>query len=593
MNRNLAISLVFCLLQFGCSNNLANSVSSLTTVGIHDIQGCSHVSPMINKMVSDVNGVVTQKFSAGFTIESLVPDDKPCTSEGIFIYTAEYPDVSIGDIVSVSGKVDEFSAGNQDDFNLSRTEIHDPNIRTIGRSVALPDPVILGEPNHSVPDKVIEDDQLKQFDIDTDGIDYYESLEFMRIRVENGTVVSPRNSYNEIVVLPELFSNLNFIASNGSLIETSKDKNPEKIMVKMPANQTDLIMAGDILDSAITGVLDYSFGNYKIVSESNVLTQQKEIVFPVFTSINKNNFTIATYNVENMSRFDESSKFTNLARQIVENLASPDVLILNEIMDDSGVTDDGTVNSEKTLQKLVDAIKKKGVVYNFSDNPPFNDQDGGVSGGNIRTIVLYRSDRGVTLVHVNKGKQGLRFEEGIWKISSNPLRIGNNSEYFTGTRKPAIWLFEKDSSQVLVVGIHLVSNNLNSPDWGSVQPPQKPEELKRIAQAKFISNYADDLLAKHPMTNLIIAGDLNDVPWSAAFTNLADNQLINAVSRYQKENYSYIYEGNAFQFDYLFVSTYINAGVKQAEFLHINSLLDAKKRFSDHDPVILEIELNH
>lgn len=69
-----------------------------------------------------------------------------------------------------------------------------------------------------------------------------------------------------------------------------------------------------------------------------------------------------------------------VATHIAQYLGVPDLVFLQEIQDDSGVTDDGTVIANQTLQNLVNAIANasNGVIYEFVDIAPVNDQDGGL-----------------------------------------------------------------------------------------------------------------------------------------------------------------------------------------------------------------------
>ena len=67
--------------------------------------------------------------------------------------------------------------------------------------------------------------------------------------------------------------------------------------------------------------------------------------------------------------------------------------MLHEVMDDSGIADDREVSSAQTLLLLVEAIEDcGGDLYLSSDNPPINNQDGGIEGGNIRSVIIYRED---------------------------------------------------------------------------------------------------------------------------------------------------------------------------------------------------------
>lgn len=79
-----------------------------------------------------------------------------------------------------------------------------------------------------------------------------------------------------------------------------------------------------------------------------------------------------------------------VAGHIAKYLLLPDIVFLQEIQDDSGDTDDGTVDANVTLTNLVKAIASAGdgYEYSFIDINPTNDVDGGEPGGNIRQAYL-------------------------------------------------------------------------------------------------------------------------------------------------------------------------------------------------------------
>lgn len=98
--------------------------------------------------------------------------------------------------------------------------------------------------------------------------------------------------------------------------------------------------------------------------------------------------------VENMA--PTSSHISTIAGHIASLLNAPDIMFLQEIQDNSGPTDDGTVSANVTLTMLVDAIANatdNRVRYNFTEIPPVDGEDGGQPGGNIRVAYLYRGDK--------------------------------------------------------------------------------------------------------------------------------------------------------------------------------------------------------
>lgn len=74
---------------------------------------------------------------------------------------------------------------------------------------------------------------------------------------------------------------------------------------------------------------------------------------------------------------------------IATHLLSPDIMFLQEIQDNSGPTDDGTVDASVTLSTLSSAVaSQSNVRYDFTEVISVNDQDGGELGGNIRPAYL-------------------------------------------------------------------------------------------------------------------------------------------------------------------------------------------------------------
>lgn len=577
------------LLLTSCSINggIENKI-----VRIHDIQGCSHFSPYEGQKVNSVEGVVTHKLSNGFTIQDYEPDGDRCSSEGIFVFTKDYPMVMPGDLVSVSGIVAEFTSGDDDDFNLSQTEIVEPEIKIIQSDHPIPETIVIDEIADLMPLEIIDNDGMTDFDIEEDGLDFFESLESMLVEIDNGIVVASRNAYNEIVILPESLVDFNIISQSVAILKNEFDQNPERITIKLPSSNEQNIRLGDRLSTPIIGVMDYSYGSFKLLSINNFEFSPNNLGEETFQHHNQG-LTIATYNLENLSLFNEHKRFTKFANQIVNNLSSPDLIILNEVMDDSGSEDDGEVSAEKNIEKLINEIRAQGGPdYLYSDSPPTNNQDGGIEGGNIRSVLLYRSDRDISLAAEDLSTDTISFIDGQFFIPENPLRIGEFSENFINSRKPTVWLMEHNGLQFIVLGVHLVSQTANSPEWGRLQPPQENEEQKRINQANFINQFVEALLREQEDIFIIIAGDMNDDPWSKTIIDLCGDDFINTAEQEQEtERYSYIFEGNAQQLDYILVSNNWIDHVIQSKFLHLNTIQDHEHQVSDHDPVIIEIDI--
>lgn len=80
------------------------------------------------------------------------------------------------------------------------------------------------------------------------------------------------------------------------------------------------------------------------------------------------------------------------------------------MQDNNGNTNDAVVSAEEIGQRFIDAITAAGgPTYTFTEIAPVDDQDGGIPGGNIRVVFLYRADL-VTLAPSAEGRKGTATE---------------------------------------------------------------------------------------------------------------------------------------------------------------------------------------
>ena len=189
----------------------ADRVVRFTTLGvaarIYEIQGATHVSPLAGKVVSGVPGVVTSVRPNSFTMQDATGDGISATSDAILVFANGIGgSVSVGQAVTVSGRVTEFRPGGSTSANLTTTEITAPAVTPGGPGAAIAQTVI-GAGGRVPPTSVIDDDangdveSSGSYDPATDGIDFWESLEAMLLRVPDPVVVGPTNSFGEVWVL--------------------------------------------------------------------------------------------------------------------------------------------------------------------------------------------------------------------------------------------------------------------------------------------------------------------------------------------------------------------------------------------------------
>ncbi|MEP6484061.1 MAG: lamin tail domain-containing protein [Rudaea sp.] len=98
-------------------NRVTHPSIALTIVGppltIMQIQGHGASSPYATQLVQTTPSIVTAKKSNGFFMQDANGDGDLTTSDGIFVFTSSAPTVSVGDAVSVTGKVQEFNGSTE------------------------------------------------------------------------------------------------------------------------------------------------------------------------------------------------------------------------------------------------------------------------------------------------------------------------------------------------------------------------------------------------------------------------------------------------------------------------------------------------
>lgn len=502
-----------------------NSTSGGGTGGtrIRGIQGAARTSPLAGQPVTGVPGVVTAVGPSGYWFQDPQPDADPATSEALYVYTAGAPGVAVGDSVQVGGTVSEYRPGGTGGTtNLTVTELTSPSTTVLAHNAALPAATVVGAGGRVPPAAVISSvttgdvETAGGFQPATDGLDFWESLEGMRVQLNNAAVVGPRASVGEIPVVPQ--GSTTRTARGGILLQAA-DGNPERVLLDDVLAPTPAANVGDTLSGATVGVIDYSFGNFKLLVTATPTVLPGGLAPETTAAPAAGELSTATFNVENLAPSDPQAKFDGLAAAVVTNLRSPDLVALEEIQDNSGATDNGVVAADQTLAKLTAAITAAGgPAYSYRQLDPVNDQDGGQPGGNIRQVFLYRTDRGLSFTDrpgagsttadsvVNNG--------GVPALAYSPGRIDPTNTAFNASRKPLAGEFRWNGRPVFVIANHFNSKGGDQPLFGRYQQPARPSETQRHAQATAVKTFTDRILAVDPNAAVIVLGDLNDFEFS-------------------------------------------------------------------------------
>ncbi|MCY3761760.1 MAG: endonuclease, partial [Gemmatimonadetes bacterium] len=466
---------------------------------IWEIQGAGHVSPHLGARVR-TSGIVTAATANGFYLQDPAGDGDDRTSDGIFVDTRKKPGVAAGDAVSVSGKVGEYVPGGARTDNLSVTQIGgSPSVTVISSRNPLPHPVVVGASGRRPPAEIIDDDRFTRFDPESDGIDFHESLESMRVTVAAALALAPTTRFGEIYVVADLGAGASGINPRGGLTLSPGDFNPERLQIDdslMPGSMPE-VDTGDRLGD-VTGVVGYRFGNFEVLPAASP-TPVSGSLEPESATLrgDAGHLLVASFNLLNLDPNDgdgeadvADGRFAALAGQIVGSLNSPDILALQEVQDDSGSDDDGTTAAGRTLRTLTEVIAGAGgPAYSAIDNPPADGKDGGQPGGNIRVAFLYNAER--------------------VELAGRPLRLedADGEDAFEDARKPLQAAFEFDGERIVLINNHFTSRGGSSPLFGRLQPPAIGGLEKREAQAAFLKAHVDGLLAADPEARILLLGD--------------------------------------------------------------------------------------
>ncbi|ATW47903.1 endonuclease/exonuclease/phosphatase family protein [Streptomyces peucetius] len=585
----------------GSANASAADIDTVSQVRIHDIQGSTRISPLVGRQVADVPGIVTgvrTYGSRGFWFQDPEGDGDAATSEGVFVFTGSAPKVSVGDRVTVSGTVTEYVPGGTSSGNQSLTEITRPTVTVVSSGNEVPEPVTVSA--WSVPCAYApEGDPAAGGSINglplaprEYALDYYESLEGANIRIGTSRVVGATDPYAELWVTVKPWENDN--RRGGTVYGSYESQNTGRLQIQslIPLAEQPFPKAnvGDVLTGTTEGPLDFNqFGGYTLTARTLGTVHDRGLEREKTLRQRGGELAVATYNVENLDPSDPQEKFDALAKAVVENLASPDILALEEIQDDTGAKNDGTVSAAGTLKKFTDAIVTVGgPAYEWRSVDPQNNQDGGQPGGNIRQVFLFNPER-VSFTDRAGGDAttatGVVREHGGAALTLSPGRVDPASDAWEDSRKPLAGEFTFRGRTVFVIANHFGSKGGDESLVSHHQPPNRSSEVQRLKQAQAVNAFVKDILKADRRADVLVLGDINDFEFSHTTQALTDGgALYPAIkSLPRSERYSYVYQGNSQVLDQILTSPSIDRFSYDS--VHINA--EFADQDSDHDPQVL------
>jgi len=572
---------------------------------IHAVQGRAHRSPLEGQAVT-VSGIVIARAGTSFFLQSAPGkgDDDPATSEGLEVVMAGAGALNVGDHVRVSGLVSEDRPGGRDSNLTSTRLIAEGSATLIGTGAALPAAVVLGRGGRAVPRDAIDDDSdghvesgAVHFDPAADAIDFFESLESMRVTVPEPRAVSGTSAHGEVVVIADNGRGNPSLSDAGLLVLGPGDPNPERLVVDDALHHVADVTAGALFEGPMVGVLTYAWGTYRLWLTEPCPAAKGGLAPGQASPRGDDELCIVSYNVENLSPRSEPERIAALATQIVDALDAPDLLALQEVQDGTGPEKDDTVSAAETFRVLQEAIDAAGgPTYRALEIPPVNGADGGQPGGNIRVAYLLRADSALQLVSRPGGTATISTTittnpEGEPQLSLSPGRWAPNDPAWNRSRVPLAVELEWHGRPLFVINNHWGSKGGDDGLFGPVQPPVLHSEIRRLPQAALVHRFAGELLSHDRQALVVALGDFNDFGFSAPLQRVQEDGVLTDLMAQLPplQRWSYIYQGNAQALDHLLISPGFSATGAQIAFepVHINAAFPHQA--SDHDPLMLTV----
>ena len=550
------------------SSSSCPAPGSPTLLEIFEIQGNGLSSPWEAQPVTTEDNIVTALASNGFFIQTpdAQADADAETSNGIFVFTASAPTVSVGDQVDVTGVAAEFF-----DF----TEISGAltiNIDSSGN--ALPTPVVLDgtDPSPLAPQSATA----------------FERYEGMRVQVNGGRVTGPSQSFGgdpiaEVYVVAggDRTYREPGVEYPGIVGLPVWDGNPE--VFELDPDRLGLpnatIAAGSMYDA--TGVLGYEFGGYELWPTSLSIDQPS---LPIAVrSRMAGEMTTATQNVfrlfddvDDPGSADDGTvpstagyelRLRKLSLQIRTVLGAPDVLALQEVEHIGALQD-------LAGQILADDGSLVYTAYLVEGNDV----------GGIDVGFLVRDTVAVDAVTQLGAAELLTYDNSL--LHDRPPVLLEGSYLGNGAPFPF---------KVLVVHMRSLT--------GIDDPVDGPRvRQKRLEQAQSVAQMAQNLQMSDPMVRLILIGDFNAYEFTDGYVDLvgqikgsfvpADNLLSGpdlvdpdlvdeVLSLPTTERYSFVFEGTAQALDHALTSAGLMPFVRGLEYGRSNA--DAATWYQDQD----------
>jgi predicted extracellular nuclease len=640
-----------------------------------------------------IQGVIYEKtwqatsfgYYRGFFIQNTATtaDGDPNTSDGIFVFMSTYDSLIggyvplVGDEVVISGRVSEYYNMTE----LSSATLVLPELRhDVDLETELPPTIVSPSADLADANRYWERLQGMRLQVPQDSIVLGGRNVFSPADAEvwvaspDSTIaqrVDPytRRAFRDAHPLDDNYDPANWDGNGYRILMGS-------LGIKFTEGDDQALIAPartfDTVTNAPVGGLNYTYSKYRIE-----ITSQPELSEGVDPALNappdnydrEFHYSIADYNLENLYDFrdnpfsgcdfasdtgcsnegtpflapitppfnyvpasdaDYQARLNDISLQIINDLHSPDILMVQEVENQDicvvseGVLDCGTTDNADgkpdVLQELALKIAANGgPAYDAAFDRDSSDLRG------IAPAFLYRTDRVELLPPEGDPVLGTTPTIGTYTSVPYDSDISNpktlNAEYdgngacetsWVFPRAPGIALFRIYSDSIGEGNYHdvyVINNHFKSGPDSCV--------AHRTDQANYNAALVDYIQTANPEARIVVGGDLNvyprpDDPFAPIGDPNSSDQLgalydpaLGLKNLYEvlldqtpEAAYSYVYVGMAQTLDQIFVNQAMLADLNQFRIAHINSDFpadypdDVARGTSDHDPNVATFGIN-
>src|SRR5688572_18749189 len=530
---------------------------------IHEIQGNGAISPFAGLTVT-TSGIVTGPKSNGFVMQEAVGDGDPATSDGIFVFTSIAPTVAVGDAVTVTGTATEF-------FNLTQVSSSAANVSISSSGNPLPAAIVL---TTTILNPAGTPDQLERF-------------EGMRMHADTLVSVAPTNEFGEIFTVldgvarplrePGIEISLPVPPDPSSGVPDCCiprwDENPERLMVDTDGliGSTRVNVTSNVTLTNITGPLDFSFGDYKVLPQATPTASANMSAVPVPTP-GAGEFTVAGFNIEN---FDNG----NAIQRQKSALAIRDVLHLPDVI---GAIEIGSLEALQALAAEIESISS--VQYEAHLLGTHLEQQVGF---------LIKTSRIQVDSVVEEELAGC--DPDFPATCNNFINPTDGQPVLLNDRPPLVLRATVDALSANPRQIIVVVNHTRSfIDIELVTGAGPRVRAKRKAQAEFLANLLQGFQTANPGTPVISIGDYNAYQFNDGYTDpiatikgtpTADEEMVvdaspdlvnpNFINLTDSlpadQRYSFIFEGTPQAIDHFIINNAANSILQRYHIARNNS----------------------